>query len=86
MKQWRGLASRYDKTARSYAAGLEGSLYKGDWYTTEDDAVRVGSELNRHYFHASGEVTVRVIVEIDTSEGRNEVNSIVLRDVPDEGR
>ncbi|HIY66889.1 MAG TPA: transposase, partial [Candidatus Agrococcus pullicola] len=22
VKQWRGLASRYDKTARSYAAGL----------------------------------------------------------------
>lgn len=63
---------------------LEGALYKGDWYADENPSFHVGSEINRHYFEASDEVTVNVVVEIDTSGAEPELLNIELRGVSDE--
>ena len=58
---------------------IEGAVFKGDWFTDGGESMTLSGELNDHYFEASSEVSVRVVVELDTSGGSPEVLSIVLQ-------
>lgn len=58
---------------------IEGAVFKGDWFTDGGETMSLSGELNDHYFEASSEVSVRVVVELDTSGGSPEVLSIVLQ-------
>jgi len=59
---------------------IEGALFKGDWYIEDTESVEILGELNDHYLEASSEIAVRVVVELDTSEARPRLVSIVLED------
>jgi hypothetical protein len=63
---------------------LEGAVLKGDWYVDQGASIELGGELNKHYFDASSEVQVRVVVEMEMSGDRPEVVSIVLEDPADD--
>lgn len=63
---------------------IEGAVFKSDWYTSDSETVCISGELNDHYFEASSEVAVRVVVEVDVSDGCPQVVSIVLDDLPNE--
>ncbi|WP_424446708.1 PIN domain-containing protein [Microbacterium sp. CH-015] len=63
---------------------IEGAVFKGDWFMDDGESVSISGELNDHYFEASSEVEVRVVVEMDTGEGSPQVLSIVLEDPLDE--
>lgn len=65
---------------------IEGGVFKGDWFSEKGDSVRIAGELNEHYFEASSEVEVRVVVEIDVTGDSPEPVRIVLEDRPDEAR
>lgn len=62
---------------------LEGAIYKGDWYTSDHNTVRISGELNRHYLEAVSEITVRVVVEMDKSGGTPEIDAVRLQDILD---
>jgi len=59
---------------------LEGGVFKGDWFMDDDGSVRIQGELNKHYFEASSDVPVRVVVEIDTSGDSPQVVRVELED------
>lgn len=59
---------------------IEGAVYKGDWFMDDGDSVSISGELNDHYFEASSELEVRVVVDIDPGEGSPHVVRIVLED------
>ncbi len=63
---------------------LDGAVFKGDWYGSEDELFHVGSELNQHYFEADAEMTVRAVVELDVSRGDPVVTNIELHDKEDD--
>jgi hypothetical protein len=62
---------------------LEGAVFKGDWYVDQGGSIELGGEINKHYFDASSEVPVRVVVEIEMNGEKPEVTSILLKDPAD---
>lgn len=58
---------------------LSGFVFKSDWYADED-SVSIIEDWNDHYFHASNEVVVEAVVEIDVSGPTPEAISVELRD------
>ena len=61
---------------------IEGAVFKGDWFADEGETMQLLGELNNHYFEASSEIPVRVVVRLDSSGSHPEASSIVLEDVP----
>lgn len=72
-------------TARAEAfLYLSGFVMKSDWYADDGDSVSIIEDWNDHYFHASHEAPVQVVVEIDVNDPTPQVVSIELHDVEHE--
>lgn len=63
---------------------IEGAVFKSDWFMDDTESVQIHGELNKHYFEASSEATVQVVVELDASEESPTVTGIILRENADE--
>ncbi|WP_341358933.1 PIN domain-containing protein [Georgenia sp. M64] len=80
-----------DRSTRTVTAtadaliSIEGVVFKGDWLSDEGETMSLLGVLNDHYFEASSDVSVRVVVELDTSGDSPEVLSIVLQPGPASG-
>ncbi len=61
---------------------IEGPVFKGDWFIDGGESMSLSGELNDHYFEASSEIAVRVVVELDTSGDSPQALSIQLEDLP----